>query len=116
MYDITDNSSFNNLDKWLQEIDTNIPYSEKIIVGHKLDLESERKIDKSDGEAYCEQKSIRFIEASAKANTNIKQIFEDLLKDVLSKKLAKPKKKGVSIRKFETKKVDRKRSFSFCVI
>ena len=54
-----------------------------ILIGNKCDKEEERKIKKDDGKDYAKKKQIKFFEVSAKDGTNVNDVFEMLVKDIL---------------------------------
>ena len=76
MYDITKRSSFENLQKWLEEMKENA-YSKMsiILVGNKNDLESERQVSKEEGEAFAKKHGLLFFETSAKTASNVEKAF-----------------------------------------
>ncbi|KAK8842602.1 hypothetical protein M9Y10_025460 [Tritrichomonas musculus] len=75
VYDITLRSSFENLQKWHQTvITTSNPFC--IVVGNKLDLESERQVSIDEGEKFANQIKADFIETSARTPTNIQELFK----------------------------------------
>uniref|UniRef100_A0A3Q2P7Y8 small monomeric GTPase n=1 Tax=Fundulus heteroclitus TaxID=8078 RepID=A0A3Q2P7Y8_FUNHE len=57
-----------------------------ILVGNKCDLEDERVIATEDGQRLSEELGFQFFEASAKSNTNVKQVF-DCLVDIICDKM-----------------------------
>ena len=78
-----------------------------ILVGNKCDIQDQRQIKKEEGEEYAKKKNIKFYEVSAKEGTNVNEVFEYLVKDILksyspnekykkraSKMLTVPIKKG----------------------
>lgn len=101
MYDITDEKSFKNLDKWIAEIDANVPFAEKIVVANKTDLDQARKISTESGQLWSEQKGLLFTESSAKTNENIKEAVNTLMESLLEKTLdtQRPTKRGVSLKR-----------------
>ena len=76
MYDITKRSSFENLQKWLEEMKENA-YSKMsiILVGNKVDLESERQVSTEEGEAFAKKHDLLFFETSAKTASNVEKAF-----------------------------------------
>ena len=88
VYDITCKDSFENVKKWLQQID-NYTNGEvfKILVGNKVDLENKRKVDKIRVQQFCQENNIYHIETSAKDSNNIKKMFlylsENLMKNTI---------------------------------
>ena len=77
VFDLTDERFFNNLNKWIKEIDDNAKNAEVIIVGNKYDLKN-RSIINSKAEKFAHEKNCKYIETSAKEGTNILLLFEDL--------------------------------------
>lgn len=77
-FDITNESSFNVLDEFVDLLDEQAPKScQRVLVGNKSDLESERVISHQDASHYAEVIGAAFyMETSAKENLNIKTLFE----------------------------------------
>jgi GTPase SAR1 family protein len=59
----------------------------RIIVGNKKDLESKRQVSTKDAESLADKYGIKFMEVSAKDNTNIEELFLDIVKSLLEKHL-----------------------------
>uniref|UniRef100_A0AAV2JWC9 small monomeric GTPase n=1 Tax=Knipowitschia caucasica TaxID=637954 RepID=A0AAV2JWC9_KNICA len=87
VYDITKHETFEDLAKWMKMIDKYASEdAELLLVGNKLDCESERVISKQQGERFASRISgMRFCESSAKDNFNVDEIFLKLVEDVVSK-------------------------------
>ncbi len=81
VYDITKQESFDNLGNWLDELKKfagDIPF---ILVGNKLDLEKNRKIQKKLGEEKAKEiGAVNFYETSAKSGKDVDMAFEELAK------------------------------------
>ncbi|XP_054724202.1 ras-related protein Rab-10-like [Uloborus diversus] len=89
VYDITNPKSFDNIAKWLRNIDEHANEDvEKMILGNKCDMEDKRMISKERGEAIAREHGIRFLETSAKANINIERAFRELAESILNKQMA----------------------------
>lgn len=57
-YDITDQNSFNNIDRWMNNIKEHADKDVDIgIVGNKCDLEDKRRISKEQGQKKTEEVS-----------------------------------------------------------
>lgn len=79
MYCIIDRASFLNTSKWIEDV-RNERGNDVIIVivGNKTDLQDRRQVSVEEGEDKANKESIMFIESSAKAGFNIKQLFRKL--------------------------------------
>ncbi|OHT15521.1 Ras-related protein RABD1 [Tritrichomonas foetus] len=79
VYDITNRQSFENVRKWLTEVDKLAnPLVCKLIVGNKADLEDKRVVSRSEGQNLADGFGIPFIETSAKTAYNVKDMFNQM--------------------------------------
>ncbi|XP_046917894.1 RAS oncogene family member Rab10 isoform X4 [Dermatophagoides farinae] len=86
VYDITNAKSFDNIAKWLRNIDEHASEDvEKMILGNKCDMTDKRVVSRERGESIAREHGIRFLETSAKANINIDRAFLDLAEAILNK-------------------------------
>ena len=86
VYDVTNSKSFDNIAKWLRNIQEHSnPDVEKIILGNKCDMEDRRVVSKARGEAISRENGVRFLETSAKTNVNIDRAFIELTESILGK-------------------------------
>jgi len=86
VYDITNSKSFDNIAKWLRNIQEHANEDvEKMILGNKCDMEDKRVIPKERGESIAKENGIRFLETSAKTNVNIDKAFIELSESILDK-------------------------------
>lgn len=84
VYDITDQESFKNLNSWLIEIEKNAnKYVYKILIGNKNDLEDKRQVTYAQGKDFADTYGMKFIETSAKTNTNVSDAFQIMARDVI---------------------------------
>ena len=84
MYDLTKEASFQNIKKWMEEVkDHAEPDIVIMLVGNKLDLcqqtPSARKVTYEQGLEFAKANNLLFREASAVADINVRDIFENLL-------------------------------------
>ena len=72
VYSITSKDSFDNIDIWLKELRMHSnPDAKVFLIGNKIDLDNERKVEKSLGETYSKDNNLNlFMEASAKTCFN----------------------------------------------
>nr|GMD55989.1 ras-related protein RABC1 [Ipomoea batatas] len=78
--------TFTNLsDIWAKEIDLYSTNQDciKMLVGNKVDKESERVVSKKEGIDFAREYGCLFIECSAKTRTNVEQCFEELVLKIL---------------------------------
>ncbi|XP_041975602.1 ras-related protein Rab6 isoform X2 [Aricia agestis] len=76
VYDITNANSFHQTSKWIDDVRTERG-SDVIImlVGNKTDLSDKRQVSTEDGDRKAKELNVMFIETSAKAGYNVKQLF-----------------------------------------
>ncbi|KAH0918736.1 hypothetical protein HID58_026396 [Brassica napus] len=84
VYDVTDESSFNNIRNWIRNIEQHASDNvNKILVGNKADMdESKRAVPTSKGQALADEYGIKFFETSAKTNLNVEEVFFSIGKDI----------------------------------
>ena len=82
VYSIDSEESFNNIEKWLNDIKTQSNPDIKIfLVGNKADLEDKRKISHEEGEKLSsDHKFSYFMETSAKTGFNVQNVFIEAAK------------------------------------
>jgi len=86
VYDTTYSDSFMNVAKWLTEIDRYAHENvSKVLLGNKIDMESERKVTTEAGRELAEQLGMKFYEASARESTNVDKAFQHITEEILSK-------------------------------
>ena len=92
VYAVNSQESFNDVEMWLRELRTHSgPDIKVILIGNKIDLESERKISKEQGERFAKENKINiFVETSAKTGINAQKTFIDVA-DLLYKDYLKYK-------------------------
>uniref|UniRef100_A0A8C5MIB2 Ras-related protein Rab-6B n=1 Tax=Leptobrachium leishanense TaxID=445787 RepID=A0A8C5MIB2_9ANUR len=76
VYDMTNVNSFQQTTKWIDDVRTERG-SDVIImlVGNKTDLADKRQVSIEEGERKAKELNVMFIETSAKAGYNVKQLF-----------------------------------------
>lgn len=85
IYDITDQASFDSVDKWIKDIITYAPGVPLIIIGNKSDCNHRREVSIEQAKIYCESKeglTISLIETSALDGSNIEEAFLMLAKTI----------------------------------
>jgi len=93
VYSITDKSSLQGVEERIESLrrlrdpDNLGLLPPLMILGNKNDLEDQRVISKAEGESFTQKvgDSVIFMETSAKTNTNIDKIFEDMVRQVIKR-------------------------------
>ena len=88
MYDITNYSSINNLEKWLTLFNDSLSNDKKkvplLMVGGKLDLSKERMISRRSAKKISKKyKIVKNFECSSKTGENVDKIFEFLTRSIM---------------------------------
>lgn len=79
VYDTTNRTSYLNTGKWIEDIRQERGEDVVImLVGNKTDLADRRQVAAEEAEAKAGDENILFIETSAKAGLNVKQLFRKL--------------------------------------
>ena len=79
IYDVTSLKTFENVKSWVSQIHEEI--SDKVViylVGNKIDMDDERKVQTEEGQKLAEELGVPFVETSAKSGVNIDNIFSDI--------------------------------------
>ncbi|MFX1466942.1 MAG: Rab family GTPase [Promethearchaeota archaeon] len=84
VYDITVKTSFDNLDRWFNDLYTNCGEIPVILIGNKIDLIDKRNVFKEEGEQYAIQKGVPFHETSAKTGDYVIDAMDELAKLILT--------------------------------
>ena len=83
VYDITRPSTFEDIEKWMTELKEKVRGSLKIIIiGNKLDLTKERKVDTETALEKAKSLNVPLMETSAFNSTNIQKAFESILREM----------------------------------
>ena len=86
VYDISRKGTFENVDKWIEELKAN--GSEDVLimlVGNKSDLEDKREVKTEDVIKKAEQFKVAFCETSALDGKNIDHAFDNLINEIAKK-------------------------------
>ena len=86
VYDITNEATFQNVDKWFEQAKKEASKDVSIIlVGNKCDLENERKISKEQGKEKAKNFNCPFFETSALSKINIDDIFKEIVNNIFER-------------------------------
>ncbi|RKP15400.1 P-loop containing nucleoside triphosphate hydrolase protein [Piptocephalis cylindrospora] len=85
VYDVTNRATFDQLDVWFKELDTYATHKEvvKMVVGNKVDKESDRVVSLEEGQSLAESRGALFCECSAKTRMGILTAMEQLVGKII---------------------------------
>jgi len=86
VYDVCNADTFQNVKRWLHEIEQNCDVVNKILVGNKNDDPSRKVVSTPDAQRFADQMDIKLFETSAKDNVNVEEMFTCITKMVLRSK------------------------------
>jgi len=91
VYDVTDEQSFQNIRNWIRNIEQHAADNvDKILVGNKCDMISEKLVETSRGQALADEYGIKFFETSAKSNINVVEAFTSIAADIKKRLMDNP--------------------------
>ncbi|GCC29415.1 ras-related protein Rab-39A-like [Chiloscyllium punctatum] len=84
VFDITNRRSFEHVRDWLEEAKMHVqPYRIIfLLVGHKSDLATQRKVSKEEAEKLAAVSGMKYIETSAKDSMNVEESFTILTREI----------------------------------
>ena len=86
VYDITNETSFEDVNKWYEQAQKESSKEISIIlVGNKCDLENERKVSKEKGEEKARALNCPFFETSALSKIKIDDIFNEMVNNIFDR-------------------------------
>jgi Ras-related protein Rab-8A len=91
MYDVTQATSFDNITKWMEDIQTHIDATINIIlIGNKCDLLDKKVVSTAQGLKLAKEYGLKFFETSAKTNLQVEEAFTSLITQVTTRVLPAP--------------------------
>jgi Ras-related protein Rab-8A len=91
VYDVTDEQSFQNIKNWIRNIEQHAADNvDKILVGNKCDIVTEKVVETKRGEELAEEYGINFFETSAKSNINVVESFTSIAQDIKTRLMDNP--------------------------
>ena len=91
VYDVTDEQSFQNIRNWIRNIEQHAADNvDKILVGNKCDMTSEKLVETARGQALADEYGIKFFETSAKSNINVVEAFTSIAADIKKRLMDNP--------------------------
>ncbi|XP_069590688.1 ras-related protein Rab-26 isoform X2 [Ranitomeya imitator] len=106
LYDITNKTSFDNIQAWLTEIHE---YAQKDVVimllGNKVDSTHERVVKIEDGERLAKEYGVPFMETSAKSGLNVELAFTAIAKELKHRSMKLPNEPKFKLHDYVKKEV-----------
>lgn len=114
VYDVTDKDSFDNVRRWMTEIDNNCdtqsPDSNvnRVLVGNKCDLVHDIAVQREEAEAFAAGLKVPHFWTSAKSNSDVEEMFLRLTsmalhskqrQDAASSQVVQQQRQGVNLNK-----------------
>lgn len=87
VFDVTNKTSFVNIENWFNEINKASPRISLILVGNKIDLKDDRVVSTKEGETLSQKLKLSYVETSAKTGENIDDAFKMLALQIIKKYL-----------------------------
>ncbi|KAJ3609323.1 hypothetical protein NHX12_023846 [Muraenolepis orangiensis] len=84
VFDLTNRKTFEHVHEWHKEVSEHIlpHHMVFILIGHKSDLAGDRQVGRDEAERLAADLGIRYVETSAKCNSNVDRAFELLTRDI----------------------------------
>ncbi|XP_028669810.2 ras-related protein Rab-26 [Erpetoichthys calabaricus] len=106
LYDVTNKSSFDNIQAWLTEIHE---YAQQDVVlmllGNKADATHERVVKREDGEKLAKEFGVPFMETSAKSGLNVELAFMAIAKELKHRSMKTPNEPKFRLHEYVNKEM-----------
>ena len=107
VYDITRTITFEDIEKWKNEINEKVKGSLKLmLIGNKCDLKDERKVSIEEALEKAKLLNMPLMETSALDSTNIQKAFENILKEMYKEFKKEKKREKIEKSHVEGVKID----------
>ena len=109
VYDITDRISFENIVKWMDDVDRYALGSvDTMLVGNKGDMEDKRAVEYERAQKFAAGTKMRFFETSAKNASNVNNLFKAMVDTIMKRTVTAMKcnKQGIILKRAPIKPVE----------
>eukprot|EP00731_Ephydatia_muelleri_P027920 Em0019g793a len=86
VYDVTVEETFQDVEQWISDVHQCVGDVKMVLVGNKCDLSHQQVVSSASGKAFADSNQMIFVETSAKADTNVKQLFDAIGGEVMKLK------------------------------
>ena len=91
VYDIADQDSFKNTNRWIRSIREHADsHTNVILLGNKCDDESKRVVPYADGKELAKTNNMQFFEVSAKSNINVAEAYMAIAVETKRRMMGEP--------------------------
>ena len=101
VYDITDEDTFKGAKTWVSEIKKKSNNCFILLVGNKVDLTNNRKVDINMVKNYVDNNNLIYMESSAKTGLNVEKIFTTIAENISEDNEHEPINEIVNVNKRE---------------
>nr|XP_021335875.1 ras-related protein Rab-26 [Danio rerio] len=106
LYDVTNKSSFDNIQAWLTEIHEFAQQNVVImLLGNKADATHERIVKREEGEKLAKEFGVPFMETSAKTGLNVELAFTAVAKELKHRELKEPNEPKFQLQEYVNKEM-----------
>jgi len=84
VFDVTRRKTFEDLERWLKEVDQEVGKIQTIFVGNKIDLDEARAISTKEAEEFAALHSAEYMESSALLGEGVRDIFQPFITKAVS--------------------------------
>nr|MDO8080091.1 Rab family GTPase [Candidatus Freyarchaeota archaeon] len=85
VFDITNENSFQVLDDWFSQVESNLGEDVPLILaGNKYDLGGSRRVQRQEALSYTSSHGVEYLESSAKTGKNVIKLFYSLIQKIFS--------------------------------
>ncbi|KAJ8283596.1 hypothetical protein COCON_G00024460 [Conger conger] len=106
LYDVTNKTSFDNIQAWLTEIHE---YAQQDVVlmllGNKADSAHERVVKREEGEKLAKEFGVPFMETSAKSGLNVDLAFTAVAKELKHRSMKEPSESKFQLHEYVNKEM-----------
>eukprot|EP00455_Lapot_gusevi_P014509 TRINITY_DN17251_c0_g1_i3.p1 TRINITY_DN17251_c0_g1~~TRINITY_DN17251_c0_g1_i3.p1 ORF type:complete len:253 (-),score=-1.10 TRINITY_DN17251_c0_g1_i3:16-750(-) len=85
VFDLSNRLTFENVEKWLSELEQYAPDTVVVLVGNKKDLKFARQVSAEEAKSFAEDHGIFYLETSALVGSGVQQTFMSIILDVLAR-------------------------------
>jgi len=96
VYDVTDRESYENVQRWMTEIDKNCENVSRVLVGNKIDMVNDIAIHADEANEYAQKINVPHFMTSAKSAEKVDKMFETITIMALDNKRRQDERSGPS--------------------